>query len=93
MLRIGKAIKELRLLRCLSLNDIAKKTGLNKSYLSTIENEKREPSLHSLAQISKAINVPLYILIFMAEEKTDTIFSELNGTIHGLLESKFLLPF
>ena len=84
MLTIGKTIKEFRLLRGFSLNDIAKKTGLNKSYLSKIENEKRDPSLGSLCQISKAINVPLNILILMAEEETDSVVSELTDPIKGL---------
>jgi len=81
MLAIGSTVKEFRLLRGLSLNDVAIKTGLNKSYLSKIENEKRDPSLGSLSQISKAINVPLNILILMSEKESDGVFSEVTDVL------------
>ncbi|EPJ56189.1 MAG: toxin-antitoxin system, antitoxin component, Xre family [Osedax symbiont Rs2] len=85
MLTIGKTVKEFRLMRNLSLNDISSETGLNKSYLSKIENEKRDPSIDSLSKISKAINIPLNILILMSEEESNDDFSDINNMLKTMV--------
>ncbi|OYD21044.1 helix-turn-helix domain-containing protein [Oceanimonas baumannii] len=84
MLSIGKTIKELRQLRGLSLNQVAEKADMDKSYLSKIENEKRDPSLSSLFRISKALNVPLNILILMCEEPSDSPFSDFTENLKSM---------
>lgn len=84
MLAIGKTIKEFRHLRGLSLNQVAEEANMDKSYLSKIENEKRDPSLSSLSRISKALNVPLNILILMCEEPSDSPFSEFTESLKSI---------
>lgn len=81
MLAIGKTIKEFRQQRGLSLNKVAELANVDKSYLSKIENEKRDPSLSSLSKISRALNIPLNILILMCEEPSDSPFSELTESL------------
>ena len=78
---IGPIIKDFRQKRGLSLNQVAMKSEMDKSYLSKIENEKRDPSLSSLHKISKAIDVPLNILILMTEEDTKGPFAELTEVL------------
>jgi transcriptional regulator with XRE-family HTH domain len=61
--KIGRRIRLLRLEKGLSLNELAKKSGFAKSYLSQIENLKREPSIGALSQMAHALEVDiLYIL-------------------------------
>ena len=81
MLPIGRIIKDFRQRRGLSLSQVARKSEIDKSYLSKIENEKRDPSLGSLHKISKAIDVPLNILILMTEEESDGPFFDLTESL------------
>ena len=78
MLPIGLTIRDLRQIRGFSLSQVAEKAMIDKSYLSKIENNKREPSLTSLNNICKAIGIPLNIFILMVEDETDERFSELT---------------
>ena len=58
---IGKKIKELRLERSLSMNEVSRLTGLAQSGLSEIENGNRSPSLDTLERIvTTAFNMSLY---------------------------------
>ena len=60
---IGKRIKKLRQDKGFSLNDLAKRTGFAKSYLSQIENLKREPSISALSQVAHVLEVDLLFLL------------------------------
>ena len=60
---IGNRIKLLRQEKGLSLNDLARKTGFAKSYLSQIENLKREPSISALSQVAHVLEVDVLFLL------------------------------
>jgi len=60
---IAKRIKEARQKQHLSLGDLAQKTGFAKSYLSQIENLKREPTIGTLTKIAYALGVDVFYLI------------------------------
>ena len=47
----------------LSLNELAGKTGFAKSYLSQIENLKREPSISALSQVAHVLGVDVLFLL------------------------------
>lgn len=55
----GTKIKEFRLLRKLSQEDLGKKVDVTKSFISKVENEKTEPSLEMLNKIAEALNVDI----------------------------------
>jgi transcriptional regulator with XRE-family HTH domain len=78
MLSIGATLKECRELKGVSLGQLAKSSGVNKSYLSKIENDKRDPSLSSLSSICEAIDVPLSIFILLAEKTANDSFAEVT---------------
>lgn len=63
---LGRAIKETRLRRGMSLTDVAR-LGVSASALSMIENGKRQPSIEMLAKIAAALGVPPCLLLFMAD--------------------------
>jgi transcriptional regulator with XRE-family HTH domain len=60
---ICNRIRLKRLANKLSLNELAKKTGFTKSYLSQIENLKREPSISTLTKIAFALGVDVFYLM------------------------------
>jgi transcriptional regulator with XRE-family HTH domain len=61
--RIGYRIRQLRKQKGFSLNELARRTGFAKSYLSQIENLKREPSISALSQIAYVLEVDVLFLI------------------------------
>lgn len=60
---IGERIKSIRKERRFSLEELARRTGFAKSYLSQIENLHREPSISTLAKIAFTLGVDLFFLL------------------------------
>jgi transcriptional regulator with XRE-family HTH domain len=60
---ISRRIRQLRLQRGLSMGVLAKKAGFTKSYVSQIENLKREPTIGTLVTIAHALGVNVFSLI------------------------------
>ncbi|MGD8562110.1 MAG: XRE family transcriptional regulator [Desulfarculaceae bacterium] len=56
---IGKKIREIRLSKGKTLEDIAEKTQFSRGYLSKIENSKKGPPVSSLIRIAKALEVSI----------------------------------
>lgn len=54
---IGKLVQELRDKRNLSQRDLADRLNVTASFISQIENNQISPSVHSLIEFSKALNV------------------------------------
>jgi transcriptional regulator with XRE-family HTH domain len=71
-MKIGKKLKELRLQKKLSLEQLAKKVGLTRSFLSQVEKDKTSPSIASLIKILSALNVKMADF-FQAVDKTKGI--------------------
>jgi transcriptional regulator with XRE-family HTH domain len=61
--KIGERIRNVRKDKDLSLNELARRTGFAKSYLSQIENLKREPSISALSQIAHVLDVDVLFLL------------------------------
>jgi transcriptional regulator with XRE-family HTH domain len=57
--RFGKRLKELRLARGLSQEELAFRVGVHRTYLGGIERGERNPSLRNLAAIAKGLGVSL----------------------------------
>jgi transcriptional regulator with XRE-family HTH domain len=70
-MNIGHALKMCRSARKLSLDQLAERTQLSQSYLSMIESNKREPTISTVEKISKALQIPTPIVLFLAAEKDD----------------------
>lgn len=60
---LGNRVRNLRLSNDLSCQDLADITGLSKSMISLIENEKKNPSRDTIVKIAKGLNTtPEFIL-------------------------------
>lgn len=68
---VGIAIKKIRKNRKLKQKDFAKKIGIHVSTLSSIEQERREPSLKMLGKIADGFGLPLSILFWFGVKKED----------------------
>lgn len=78
-MNIGQAIKLCRTRRKISQTDLAQKAECSVSYLSMLENNKRDPTLSTLTNIASALNIPVSIIFFLAAEAGD-----LQGINKGL---------
>ena len=58
-LKLGSKIRELRLKKNYTLQDVAAKTGLSKPFLSQIENDHVIPPVATLLKLARAFNVSL----------------------------------
>lgn len=70
-MNIGKAIKQQRQLKGLSQKDFSLKTGLSQSYLSHIENGKKQATQSTLDKISECLEMPLTFLVWKATDIND----------------------
>lgn len=79
-LSIGQQIKQLRLDKGLTLQELAERAGLTASHISQIENAKSSPSLATLKVISRELGCRL--IDFFADELVDdpVITSEKDWT-------------
>lgn len=68
----GKAIRIARSIADISQGELAERSGLDRSYLSLIESEKRKPTIETLQNVSKALEIPFHLLTLLATEKEDT---------------------
>lgn len=59
---IGDKLKELRESKKLSQGDIEKRTGLLRCYISRVENGHTVPSVDTLEEMARALEVPMYRL-------------------------------
>lgn len=56
---VGKNVKKIRKEKGLSILDLKNLTGLSKSTISDLENDKSSPTIETLQKIAKALNVDI----------------------------------
>lgn len=67
----AKAIRIARSIADISQGTLADRSGLDRSYLSLIESEKRKPTVETLQAIADALQMPFHLLTLLATEKED----------------------
>lgn len=85
-MNIGRAIKLCRNQKDLSKTKLAELSGLSVSYITLLEQGKRDPNLSAIEKICQALQVPITVLMFLAadtEEKTG-ISTELSEKLSVL---------
>lgn len=70
-MNIGQAIKLCRIRRGISQTILAQQANCSVSYLSMLENNKRDPTLSTLNNIASALRIPVSIIFFIAAESGD----------------------
>ena len=84
MLRIGKKIKELRLLKNLTQEELAIRCDLTKGYISQLENDLTSPSISTLVDILDVLGTNLNEFF-----SKDTITEKIVFTKNDYIESKY----
>jgi transcriptional regulator with XRE-family HTH domain len=91
---LGNAIKMCRTSLDLSQEELAKRTGLSASYVSLIEQGKRDPALSTVQSIAAALDVPLNLLMFLGAEAEELkgipedVREKLSGVVLKLLHAR-----
>ncbi len=83
-MNVGSAIRLCRKRRGASQTDVATRAECSVSYLSMLENNKRDPTLSMITKIAEALHVPVGALFVMASEEKDLgrIDRRLAGRLH-----------
>src|SRR5271154_950611 len=61
---IGARLRALRKQKNLSQDEIGKRIGLLRFYVSRVENNHTVPSIDTLEKIARALDVPIYVLFY-----------------------------
>jgi transcriptional regulator with XRE-family HTH domain len=69
---IGHRLTSLREEKKLSQGDIEKRTGLLRCYVSRVENGHTVPAVETLEKFARALEVPLYQLMYDGAEPSQT---------------------
>jgi len=95
---IGDRLKTLREAKNLSQGDIEKRTGLLRCYVSRVENGHTVPSVETLEKFARALELPLYHLMFDGDKPpalpkaTKSREASLESSRSGALLMRKLLP-
>jgi transcriptional regulator with XRE-family HTH domain len=65
---IGDRLRALREQKNLSQGEIEKRTGLLRCYISRVENGHTVPAIETLEKFARALEVPMYQLLYEGEE-------------------------
>jgi transcriptional regulator with XRE-family HTH domain len=65
---IGDRLRILREQKKMSQGDIEKRTGLLRCYLSRVENGHTVPAIETLEKLARALEMPLYQLLYDGDE-------------------------
>ena len=73
---VAKRIRQIRRQQGLSIGALAERAGFTKSYLSQIENLKREPTIGTLVAIAHALGVEAFTILSgeLPEDQPDDTF-------------------
>jgi len=80
---IGRRLSALREQKRLSQRDIEGRAGINRCYISRIENGHLVPSVETLERIARALRVPMYQLFIGGEEKQNPVLQALRDAVEG----------
>jgi Predicted transcriptional regulators len=90
---VGQRVRELRSSRNHSLRSLAELSGLNINTLSLIENGKTSPSVSTLQQLAKALEVPITAFFEAETVSQQVVFTSHDarpGTTFGLTQMQNL---
>lgn len=65
---VGERLRTVREQKELSQGDIEKRSGLLRCYISRVENGHTVPAVETLEKLARALDMPLYELLYEGEE-------------------------
>lgn len=94
-MNLGKVIKDIRTGKKIQQKELSQAGNISVTYLSQIENNKKEPTLSTLQALSKCLEIPLPIIFFMALEENDIppnkkeFYKHLHPSLNGFIREFF----
>lgn len=70
-MNVGQAIRLCRMQRGASQTVIANRANCSVSYLSMLENNKRDPTLSTVTKIAEALHIPVSLLFLLASDQSE----------------------
>lgn len=67
-MQLGKKIRDLRLRRGMTVQQLAEATGLSKGFISQVENSRTSPSLATLQDLARALETSVAYLVVEEEQ-------------------------
>lgn len=80
-MKIGNAIRLIRVRKNLSQIELSRLAGLSTSYVSLVENGKRNLTFSVLQRIAAALDKPVFLLTYLTENGTDSISDRLASEL------------
>jgi transcriptional regulator with XRE-family HTH domain len=68
--RFGETLRDLRMEKGLSQEQLAHQSELTRNYVSDLERGRKSPSLRTIARIAKTLGIPPHALLKQAEDTT-----------------------
>src|SRR5215469_9603710 len=65
---LGERLRSVREQKDLSQGDVEKRSGLLRCYISRVENGHTVPAVETLEKLARALEVPMYELLYEGEE-------------------------
>lgn len=70
-LGLGEAVREIRMAKAFSQEDLGLESGLDRTYIGGIERGERNPSYGSLLKIAEALGVRVSEIVALGERLTN----------------------
>ncbi len=91
----GEKLRRLRRELGISQGDLAERSGINRSYLSMVENDRSSPTMDVVEKLARGLGVSVWTIISGVEEKhytydTDEVFEMFDG-LRQFLEDEDLM--
>lgn len=87
---VGRAIRWFRQRQGISQGDVASRADCSVSYLSLLENGKRDPTLSTVTRIASALRVPVGTLFLVASDPAE--LEDVDGLAAEVLRRAAALP-
>lgn len=82
---LGHRLKLFRVAAGLKQSELAEKLGVTKNYVYMVESGRREPSREFVANLSKAVDIPLSVIYLEPSKTKDTKVRKLLQKVITLL--------
>lgn len=87
-LKIGQKIRQLRKQNNLTVEELAKKIGVTKGFISRIENNSSQPSFNTLIKISNELRIPTSVLLDEESSIKSYTITRVNERIKSVYHNK-----
>lgn len=77
---IADRLRNIRAMKKLSQGEVAKRSGLPRSYLSRVENGHTVPTIQTLEKMARGFEVPMYELFYEVEKPPERLIIARKGT-------------